>query len=204
MDIILRKVSMLIRVSRYEFGRVITLDDVLLAKRLLDMTYEAASFVTEEIHASSQYGETKRVVEILASHRGGISKIKLYRTVQRYLSGPKLFEILTDLNEQGLLVIEDPETGDYVDKPRKSGKDLYYYRGDANSLRVTDRQLVEELMLHELDHQEIYGEEPHAPVPDTTDPREAARMAAKNLKKRGRPESPPKVEEEEEDFDDLE
>lgn len=101
-DLILRKVSMLFALQRYEGGNTITLEDVIQALQLMNFTYGKSSHTTDTGNMVKSFKEKKRIVAALSkAPKKLMTRRKLYTAVQRYMNSEDLQIALYELKELG-------------------------------------------------------------------------------------------------------
>jgi len=124
-DIHLRKLALILKAQRYEEGREISLEILKEAETILDVTYEGASGITQEVGMSSYnvcYNKTKEIIK----SRGKITRRQLIQRLSPYgFSAELVLKIMQHIYQEGL--IEVSLRGKRKTQVSTKGEELYIW-----------------------------------------------------------------------------
>jgi hypothetical protein len=125
-DIILLKLSMLMRVQEYRPGNEITLDNFNSARKLLDFTLARSPEATKNVGASDYIRAKNKVRERIAAV-GSISRRVLQQNMSRTVDSETLGRVINDLAIQGFLEIK--LDGRTLNETASVGREIYELSG---------------------------------------------------------------------------
>jgi len=133
MDTNLMKIALLIRVQRYEAGNIITREDFLTAKRLLDDVYFDTATIVEDMNTSS-YFEIRQPIENFISLKGEVKRVVLLAKFKREGVTPRILgEILDALYQEDLIRVFDA-AGKEINQVTNDKMEAYRWKGTKITL----------------------------------------------------------------------
>lgn len=127
LDTHIRKIAMIVRIQRYEPGNIITLEDVKVARRILNYTLEFSKHVTEDT-ASDQIRFTNRI-RTLIQRRGSIQRLLLVRKMgSQKCPAAMVDSALWQLLQEEVISISTAE-GVAISNVTSKGSDVYTWIG---------------------------------------------------------------------------
>lgn len=124
-DIHILKLSQIIRASRYEKGKIITMEDFECAESILDKTFEDSKNSLDDIGAGDYTRWYNRVRFYLAKNRK-IDRSRLLRAVSPYGCRAEDFQrIINHLAQEGRVIIK--RNGSREESSSSSGREIYLW-----------------------------------------------------------------------------
>lgn len=118
----LKKVSMLLRLQRYEVGNEVGIRDLLEAKRILDGTFHNNEWAISDVGASKEIQALNMIATVIKNCKK-VSRTKLIRTVSKKYNVDMVNSIVYQLVEEKKVKIK---LGDHLQgKPSRNGTEVY-------------------------------------------------------------------------------
>ena len=126
-DVVLRKLSLLIRLQRYEEGLEIDLEDLMEAKAILEATYNNSGKATAEV-GMSPFMKNVGVAERRIRTAGKRTRRELLTQVRGWRDAYECTRAIQQLHDQGKIRIYRDEKE--VQKASNKGTEEYWWTGD--------------------------------------------------------------------------
>lgn len=134
MDIILLKLSTILRMAEYRRGKDITVDNFNLALRILNYTLAGSKQVASGLGTKEKRANYLKVRAIIQS-RGTITRRQLLtRCSAKSIFVQELASILSQLSQEGMMIIELDGHGKST--PGTEGREIYTWTGPSHSDEV--------------------------------------------------------------------
>lgn len=131
MDVMVLKLSLLIKAQRYDDGQTITLEDIQDAGRLLMNTFRKAPDILHTLNNGHDFSRYRSVTRYVAS-KGEIDRKTLLKNVTRGITATEVSTIVEELHNRGLIdILLDKKPLTYC---TNNVKELYVWKGTEDDI----------------------------------------------------------------------
>jgi len=146
LDVQLKKIALLISFQRYDSTGEVTLDDLQVAKQILEMTMEDANGAFAGSTGDlATYARTFEKIEQQIIHGGYVTKqtyagkikrTKLLQNLSRYIRAYQIDEVLENMLVSKMIEVE--RQGNKASHVSTDGNELYVWKGDMANFKQRD------------------------------------------------------------------